>query len=109
MVYSNLKKNVKKTAKGRNVSKNNTYYIDTSVLSTDEISFLNDPSTPLIAKAQKILSYSGSKKKAAEYILMEQENLVDEKTKKPEVSYSTFEKNLNNFSSKVSGLQSWLD
>lgn len=40
---------------------------------------------------------------------MEQENLVDEKTKKPEVSYSTFEKNLNNFSSKVSGLQSWLD
>ena len=106
---TNLKKNVKKTAKGRNVSKNNTYYIDTTVLSTDEISFLNDPSTPLIAKAQKVLSYSGSKQKAAEYILMEQENLADEKTKKPEVSYSTFEKNLNNFSSKVSGLQSWLD
>lgn len=101
-------KTTRKTTKTIN-SVINKSHVDTSVLSNDEIQFLKSSSTPLVSKIKKTLSYTGAKKKAADYILMGQLDLTDKTTGKPEVSYSKFENQISSMNSKVSELQSWLN
>lgn len=79
-----------------------------NALSPEEIQFFKSSSTPLLAKSKRALSYTGSKKKAADYLLMQQLNLVND-SNQPEISNSQFENQLNKVTSAANNLQNWIN
>lgn len=102
--YSNLK--VTSSKKSSKVATKSKTSYDTSALSASDIAYFDNPNLSNTSKFEKVLSFSGAKRKAADYYLMKQLGLFN--AGKPVISAKDFEKRMNSMTNYANSMDNWI-